>query len=203
MSFVDLLYRWRINESKERIEKKQDNEIYVTDLIYCPLKYRYQKMYKELSIVASVSPTTIMGELIHIGMEKLVSDLLKGKNIMSEVEVERKINIDGKEYVIKGRVDLIVDNNIIEIKSSRSDANIPHEHHILQLRIYLWLTGCERGLLLYITSNRIAEYEIIEPLSDGEISDLVRSIISGEPAPRYQWECSYCSYALICPKKRT
>ncbi len=200
---MDLLYKWRISESKERIEKKQDNEIYVTDLIYCPLKYRYQKIYKELSIATSINPVTIMGELIHIGVERLVLDLLRERNVESEVEVEKRISIDGKEYVIKGRIDLIVDNNIIEIKSSRSDTNIPHEQHILQLKTYLWLTGYKKGLILYITSNRIAEYEIVEALSDGEVSDLVRSILSGEPAPRYQWECSYCPYALICPNKKT
>ena len=38
-----LIYSWRIEEAKKKLEEKLENEIYVSDLVYCPLKYYFQK----------------------------------------------------------------------------------------------------------------------------------------------------------------
>lgn len=197
----ELLYRWRVEEARKRMESKQDYEVYVTDLVFCPLKVRYQKMYSEIALAHAFSPVTVLGELVHIGLEKFLQDQLGRDVVNVEVECDREIVVDGTAYVVKGRVDAIVGDTVIEIKTSRSDANIPYQHHILQLRLYLWLTGFNKGLLVYVTPERIAEFEVNTPASDGEVADLVRSIIVGEPAPRYAWECSYCPYAYLCPKK--
>ena len=197
----ELLYRWRIEEARKRFESRLENEIYVTDLIFCPLKYRYSKLYTEIALSSSFSPITVLGELVHIGLEKFLQDTLGSDVVKTEVEYERDISVDGVTYIVKGRVDAVVENTVIEIKTSRSDTNIPYQHHIQQLRLYLWLTGLPRGLLVYLTPERIAEFSVETPASDGEVADLVRSLISGEPAPRYPWECGYCSYAALCPRK--
>ena len=121
--------------------------------------------------------------------------------VKTEVEYEREVIVDNVSYIVKGRIDAIVGDNVVEIKTSRSDINIPHPHHVQQVRVYLWLTGLRRGLLVYLTPERIAEFYIETPASDGEIIDLIRSIIAGEPAPRYSWECNYCAYSSLCPRK--
>ncbi|MDK6029305.1 CRISPR-associated protein Cas4 [Ignisphaera sp. 4213-co] len=200
---INLIYNWRVEESRKRLEEKLENEIYVTDLIYCPLKYHYQKKYKEIVIANAFDPVTIFGELIHLGVGKLLSNLLGSNNVELEKEYEKEIVVDGTTYIVKGRVDAIIGDWLIEIKSSKSDLNIPHQHHILQTRLYLWLTGLKKAILLYITQNRVAEYVVEEPVSDGEVSDLIRSIIAKSPAPRYSWECSYCPFSTLCPSKKT
>ncbi|MEM0500722.1 MAG: PD-(D/E)XK nuclease family protein, partial [Ignisphaera sp.] len=106
-------------------------------------------------------------------------------------------------YVIKGRIDAIVGDYIIEIKSGSSDRNLPYEQHIIQTRIYMWLSNLDKAILLYVTPNRIVEYQIKGTMSDKEITELVKSIITGQPAPRYIWECKYCIYSILCPFKRT
>lgn len=202
IKLIDILYRWRIGETVKRLEQKIDNEFYVTDLVYCPLKYRYQKIYKELTISSSINPATLLGELTHYGVEKLLIDLLGVDNVRPEVEYEKGLEVDGTLYIVKGRVDAVIGDVIVEIKTSRSDVSIPQTHHITQTRIYLWLTGLSTALLLYITPSRIAEFEISNPASDGEVVDLIRSTLAGTPAPRYLWECRYCAYATLCSSKK-
>lgn len=201
-SIIDSLYSWKVSETKRRLEEKRDNEIFVTDLIYCPLKYRYQKVYKELVLGTAFSPVTLYGEIIHHGLEKFLVMLFGEDNIRIEVEYARNMYVDNNIYIIKGRIDAIIEDCVIEIKSSNSDKNIPHEHHITQTRIYLWISNLDRALLIYITPSRIAEYEVKGAVSNGELTDLIRSIIVGQPAPRYSWECRYCIYAILCPFKR-
>lgn len=202
LQLTELIYRWRINNTIKRLEEKLDNEFYVTDLIYCPLKYKYQKLYKELTIASAVSPITMLGEFAHYGIEKILIDIFGVDNIKTEVKCEKGIEVDGMAYTIKGRIDAVIGDYIVEIKTGRSNTSIPQQHHIMQTRIYLWLIGYKKALLLYITANRITEYFIDKPATDGEIIDLIRSTISGAPAPRYQWECNYCTYSLLCPDKK-
>ncbi|MEM0227714.1 MAG: PD-(D/E)XK nuclease family protein [Ignisphaera sp.] len=207
LNIVNLLYSWRIAEAKKRLEGKLSNEIYATDLIYCPLKYRYQRTYSELALGTAFNPVTLYGEIIHQGLEKLLSILFGEDNVRVEVEYEKNIQLDLDKntyaYVIKGRIDAIVGDYIIEIKSGSSDRNLPYEQHIIQARIYMWLSNLDKAILLYVTPNRIVEYQITGTMSDKEITELVKSIITGQPAPRYIWECKYCIYSILCPFKRT
>ncbi|MCS7111361.1 MAG: CRISPR-associated protein Cas4 [Ignisphaera sp.] len=204
-NITNLLYSWKVAEAKKRLEEKLRNEIYVTDLIYCPLKYKYQKLYKELALGTAFSPITLYGEIIHQGLERLLQLLFGMDNIKVEVEYEKSVrtNLDNNTYIIKGRVDAIVKDYIIEIKSSSSDKNLPHEHHITQARLYLWLSNLNKALLIYITPSRIVEFQVKGAVSDEELIKLVETVITGRPAPRYSWECRYCTYSILCPQKIT
>lgn len=199
---VDIIYRHRIEETVKRIDKKLDNEFYVTDLVYCPLKYRYQKLYKELTIASAINPTTLLGEFAHHGIEKILIEILGSDSVKTEVECEKSIEVEGALYIIRGRVDALIGDYVVEIKTSKSDVSIPQNHHILQTRLYLWLTNYKKALLLYVTANRITEFVIDKPATDGEVSDLIRGTIAGAPAPRYSWECKYCTYSVLCSSKR-
>lgn len=205
LNIVNTLYSWKIAEARKRLEEKLENEIYVTDLIYCPLKYRFQRLYKELAIGAAFSPAALYGEIIHQGLEKLLQTLFGVDNVKIEVEYERYVrtDFDGNTYTVKGRVDAVIGDYVIEIKSSSSDKNLPHEPHITQAKIYLWLSNLSKALLLYITPSRVVEFRVMGAVSDEELVRLVESVIIGQPAPRYSWECRYCIYSILCPRKMT
>jgi len=200
---VPLLYRWKIEEYRKRAERKLENELYVTDLIYCPLKVRFSKIYQELALGTVFEPRALIGDFIHKGIERTLAEILGEANVKSEVEYEKDIVVDGTTFIVKGRIDVILGDTVVEIKSSRSDISLPHPHHVQQLRIYLWLTGMKRGLLLYVTDERLAEFFVEDPASDGEVSDLIRSVLTGRPAPRYSWECRYCPFSSVCSSKIT
>lgn len=202
-SLVRLLYNYKVTEAKDKLKRKMENEIYVTDLVYCPLKYRYQREFVDIAIASSISPATLLGEFVHKGLEKLIQEVLGPAAMVAvEVERERDVVVDGVRYIVKGRVDMVVEDVVIEIKSGHGGLGIPLAHHVLQARLYLWLTGLPKAVLLYVTRNRLAEFVVSEPSTDGEVSDLIRSLVSGRPAPRYTWECRYCPYSMLCPQKR-
>jgi len=84
---------------------------------------------------------------------------------------------------------------VIEIKyASDIRGNEPYEHHILQLRLYLWLTEYEEGRLIYITPNRLIEFKITEKMTDDE----VLMMLDTWQSPEWSWECDYCRFYSIC-----
>lgn len=197
---IELLYRWRVSDSARHAGERKPNELYVTDLVYCPLRYRYQAEYRELALASSFSPATLLGTLAHSGFGRVLEELF-GDKVRLEVDYGKSVKVDGDLYVVVGRVDAVVGDTVVEFKTARSDASIPQEQHVLQVRVYLWLTGLRKGIILYATPDRVAEYEVQDPATDEEVARLVRETVTGRPAPRYQWECRYCAFSVICPRK--
>lgn len=190
------LYEEKLNDYKQRIEELKDPKvIYVTDLVYCPLKREFRKEFTEL--VFQFEPYLLMGEIVHKGVEELLADI--GYEI--EKEISLTLNIDGEELIIKGRIDAYSPQNIVEIKSARSAANIPQEHHLMQLKLYMAITGVHSGTLIYVTPDRFAEYNVS---SKGiEIAEVVKRFLRMEKIPQWGWECKHCPFAGFCPYKLT
>lgn len=198
---VEFLLRARLQEYLSH--SKEENVIYVTDLVRCPLKVKFEREYKELIMSEILSPSAILGDLVHKGLESILK--IEGYEIFSEVEKEKIVVVDGKEFKIKGRADVILKKEneliILEIKTARRDEGIPQRHHILQLRIYLWLFDANKGILLYITPDRVTEFPIEGAIETNSVIRMVEENLKLSPSPRYSWECSYCIFSKICPNK--
>jgi CRISPR-associated exonuclease Cas4 len=152
-----------------------------------------RKSFPELGI--SFEPSAVLGDIAHIGLERLLSE--KGFNV--EVEVSREVEIENVKYLLKGRVDaLSVDKGVVvEVKTSRSAVGLPKEHHVKQLKIYLELLGAKHGVLVYITPDKLVEYHYdYEPV---DVEAEVRALLANSQHPRYPWECNYCTYRKLCP----
>jgi len=184
---TEIVISWRLRE----LEKHERDGIWVTDLIRCPLKREFEEKYPELYRASVYTPNTILGSLVHVGLENILSSEL---NAEIEVKAEKQIG----EYKIVGRIDAIVGKVGIEIKTSRADIDIPYEHHVLQARIYNWLYDLEKTVLVYVTPDRFAEYYVEDRVSEEEILKLIVE----KKAPRYDWECRYCHFSVICPNKK-
>ena len=154
-----------------------------------------------MTISQIYEPSAVLGDLLHRGLESILKEAY---NAEIEVEKEKEIQALGKTYKIKGKADAILPDSktVIEIKSSRSDKGIPHLHHKLQLQIYLWLFEARNGILIYITPDRVTEYEINQPLDDSTIIRLVEDTITLKNSPRFEWECKYCIFSVLCPIKK-
>ncbi|KSW11908.1 CRISPR-associated protein Cas4 [Pyrodictium occultum] len=202
MGIVSELYKAKQRDFSERLREMTDPRVvYVTDLVSCSYKRVMRLQFPLLSF--RFEPSLVLGDLVHAGL----GSLLASRGWETEVPIERKYIIDGEEYILKGRIDLLKRNDdgkphtIVEIKTSRElPENSPREHHIMQLRIYMELTGAKRGYLLYVTPDRLVEFEV-EP-SSVDVEALLRETIYNLRAPRYDWECRYCSYRKICPFAR-
>jgi len=201
---VELLYEDRLKEYLERWREREEekNVVHVTELLTCPLKIEFLLKYPEVGKGQLLNSAFLMGVLLHKGLVKFLSEQSTYK-VLEEVEVKRKIG----EWTVKGRVDawLVREDGeeiIVEIKTSRRDIGIPYQHHIEQLELYLWLTGVKRGLLVYITPDRITEYEVNTPATDEEVMMYIEDFIKKSKVPRFDWECKVCQWANICNRKR-
>jgi CRISPR-associated exonuclease Cas4 len=197
---IDELVNSKINDTLSH--KREDKALYVTDLVRCALKIKYEEKYKELFIAESIKPSTILGDLVHEGLEKFLAEKFNAK---LEVESEKQVTLAQDVYKIKGRADAIIEGEkkiVIEIKTARADKGLPLEHHKQQLRLYLWLFDANEGILVYITPDRVTEYSIRNKAEDDEVIRLVEETIKLLKTPRYNWECSYCIFNVICPESR-
>ncbi|RLE70920.1 MAG: hypothetical protein DRJ45_04480 [Thermoprotei archaeon] len=169
----------------------RENEITVHEFIGCKRKMLLLRNLPELEYSISINPRIVLGELIHLGILKIL-----GKR--DEKIVYKDIILNNKRYRFIGMIDAIINNSIIDFKFTLLPSeNLPSEKHVLQVKMYMWLTGLEEGYLLYFTPNEILEYKIDEKLSDEDIKRLYEHWDS----PRYSWECDYCSVKRYCELK--
>ena len=205
-SLSDVIYRWNLMDFLEYANRPCNNGVCigVSELVYCSNKYYLRRKYPELVLAENLYASwAVYGRLIHRGLQ----GLLREHGFETEAEVSKKLFIEGLLVTINGRIDALGLwrglRTAIEIKSSRSDSELPRQQHVLQLRIYMNLAKASQGILIYVTPDRVTEYNIAEPISDPELKVLIQETINNTRHPRYDWECSYCSFNHLCPYKKT
>jgi len=205
-SLSDVIYRWNLMDFLEYANRPCNGSVCigVSELIYCSNKYYMRRRYPELVLAENLYASwAVYGRLIHRGLESL----LREYGFDTEVEVSRCFSIEDLRVTVKGRLDALGvwdgTRTVVEIKSSRSDNELPRQQHVLQLRIYMNLVNAGKGILIYITPDRVTEYTVTAPISTPELKILIQETINNTKHPRYPWECSYCSFNHLCPYKQT
>ena len=209
---TELLYRLQLKEFEDHFRRVKEYNgilVWVSALTQCPRRWLYMLRFPEASQV-QFKGSFVLGRVAHAGLQQLLQSYypaLGYDRIEIEKEVEKKIALDdGREVLVTGRIDILAyrgdEKTVYEIKTARSDMGLPHEHHLMQLRIYMNIVNAQRGVLLYVTPDRVAEYFVTNPMTDDELKDLVKQFLEFN-GPRYDWECSYCAYSVICPLKKT
>jgi hypothetical protein len=104
---------------------KPPNVIFVTEIVsyYYPYEFRINEQQK------------IRGLLYHNAIQNMLKE-----ECTSEVPIEKSID----NWLIKGRIDLLCNDWIVEIKGGRSSLNQGR----LQLQIYDWMMPTSHKLLL-------------------------------------------------------
>jgi len=200
LDIVKIIYE--ANKEEREKHRREEGVYWVVDLVRCPLKRVYELEYPELIAREVFTPVFILGNLAHWGLQKFLSDRL-GDRVSVEVEGSRVVKLpNGREVTVRGRADVVVKGGEedvgVEIKTTRSDTGLPQPHHVDQVRIYNWLFNLGYSILIYITPDRVTQYEIYTRVDEGEV---VSRILESR-YPRYEWECSYCPYSVLCPHKR-
>jgi len=185
LPFIDA----KIQEAQRKIEEKAEDEVWITDLTECPRKAEFRVKMPDYNLP---TPSTIVGDFVHVGVLSWLREFY-------EAEIEKEITKEIDGWRVKGRIDAVVnDQFIVEIKFMRASVERePLPHHIEQVRLYLWLTGLEKGVLLYVTPEAVYEHEITIPYRDEQVAELLRE----KQIPRYDWECSYCNWSGFCERK--
>jgi len=191
----------RLKEEHDLRAKRSPDEWWVTDLCLCPKKRELQLNYPEL-MTWEPDPRLIHAVLLHYGVEYLLEAYYISRNWDAQIEREfsKRINVNGEPLTVKGRPDIYATDlygpacEIVEVKTGRAGQEIPHPHHVHQVRYYLWLTGAQTGWLLYVLPDRLCEFRVTEPFTDEDVINAMRAT----EAPRYDWECKYCQLKPFC-----
>jgi len=169
-----------VKQRLEKMKEKDDRTIWVTDLIGCKRKAELRKMYPFV-----LPNSVILGYFAHLGFASYVSEV----GGLSEVEYEK--NLDG--YVIRGRIDAIIDNTVVEFKTAKQ-VDKPFAHHVMQVRLYMWLSNMTKAVIVYVTPERFVEFKIDKPYRTED----VRELIANWSSPRFDWECKKCEFRVVC-----
>ncbi|MCD6590280.1 CRISPR-associated protein Cas4 [Candidatus Woesearchaeota archaeon] len=213
-NYLEQYLRELIDTAKEYLAEKKPGEFWVSDLISCPHKYIMAQKYPEILLGHTLDNNLVLGDIIHTGFESF----LAGRGFMIEVEKEVKIG----NNTIKGRIDALSEDGlrVIEIKSGKDVKNPPSPHHVLQVYIYMAMTGAVIGKIVYLTYGRLVEVEITKDhilealrqigaprnLSQPNtewLKEYVEWWTNRAPKPLWPWECDYCPFASLCPYRKS
>ena len=164
----------------KRVYENGGDKWHVKALCYC----RYKVLNEPYEVVAS-KPAVAIGQLVHYAVERL-----------SQYEAKTFEKSVGK-YTVYGTPDLY-DGDVVEVKFTRFVPKEPRPHDVLQLRLYLWLLGLERGYLWYLSPDDWVEFEVKGSVSDEDVIELIEN----PKYPMWSWECKHCSLKDNCPYRK-
>ena len=196
---IDRLFRdmaEKYVKAREKLRAKCGKEgkalLFAHELCECSEKRRMRMRFPELERAETYNARFAVGELIEEALKHRFQD-------WKEHHHTKELMVDGQCYLISGMVDIVKpeSNTPIEIKYQTSLHRSPHEHHLLQLKLYLWLLNAKKGELLYISPEGIKSFTVKKPLTNLEVIKLIKN----GKAPRWpEWECYYCPYQQFCSK---
>ena len=163
-------------------------EIAVYELCGCKQRAIFNRLLPYTVIANSVKPINILSEAIHEGIEKIMG--------YSERVFSKSIEVNGVKYTIYAQPDYFDGDVLIDFKFTTAPVNtLPRDRHVLQIKLYKWITGAKRAFILYITPRNLHEVEVQETLTDDDVKNLILTWSS----PREPTECSDCPYKPFCP----
>lgn len=187
---IDKISISKLEDAKQRKSRYGNNILYVSDLTMCWNKSRLSRQNPDANAGIIKVPSVLIGSCLDDGIVNLISN---HTDIDVEYEVSKQKTVG--DYTIRGRCDMILDGQIIEIKFTRYLPESPRMHHIIQCRIYCWLYDVDNVLLWYFSPDGYREFNIERiGMSDENILNLIEEELS----PRYSWECGYCQFNGDC-----
>jgi CRISPR-associated exonuclease Cas4 len=183
-------------DSREELRAKFEREgkkfFFVHELCECSFKRKMRLRFPEIERASTFNPRFALGQLVEEALKHRFKDC--GEHVFA-----RELKDGNDCYVISGMAD-VIDRETgvpIEVKYQSSLQNNPHKHHILQLRLYLWLVGAQKGELICISPEGLKTFTIEKPLTRKEVLSLIKE----KKSPRWpEWECNYCVYQQFCNK---
>ena len=123
---------------------------------------------------------------------KLGYELHKEFNFIGEEKYEKELN----GYTIVGVPDRVGENYIVEFKTGW----FKWEHiYILQLKIYLWLTGYNQGIILYLNPRTRKVYRVVRLYVDLEyVRKEIAELLFKVDKKLIRGDCSKCPFKDIC-----
>jgi len=175
------------------------NVVYVTEITQCLRKSWYQRTLAEPPSDEKVV-LMVMGDGAHF--------LLKESFPLGAGEELKEKEYEGVK--IRGRVDRLLENTIIEFKTVAKIPNRPYDSHVAQSQLYMWLFDKPKAYIIYVSrsNGKVKAFEVNR--NEEEIEKLLKRVkMFSEalskgciPKPEESKLCSYCEYLNICAVNR-
>ncbi len=190
-----LLLERKEENYKERTFKPNE-VLWVSDLLFCGRRKAYE-FHSKITVQDDKGfVKQAIGNLLH-------SKLAKELRFDGQPEVSLMKSY-GEEYLLKGRVDYLLRDAVLEFKTITYDdvPQSPRKYDEDQLQLYLWLSDRKIGYIVYISSFKgtVKSFEIHR--DEEKVENLLRKgiqivkgfkgIASVEPDPTYPWICRDC-----------
>lgn len=202
MSLKDLVYdTFRLRQ--ESFRPKLENEIWVSWLSECQYKRELSGTHEQ-----DIFPL-IRGVLLHMGIQDFLRDQVKEV----EKQLEYPIDVDGKRYLIRGSVDVVLnDGTPVEVKTTKRLYQPFYPQHMFQLLVYMFMMNMDHGLLVYFTEDQIVEYQVnsegannmlfpFTHIDEKYLRKAVSDYVNKKRIAPFS-ECSYCVFRNVCDKRR-
>jgi len=179
-------------ESRAKYQKEGKTLLFVHELCECSHKRKMRQRFPDIGKAETYNPRFAVGQLIEEALKQRFQN--EGNHVYT-----KELVVDDKTYVISGMIDIIdpETNTPIEVKYQTFLQGKLYEHHVLQLRLYMWLLNAKRGELLYVSPEGLKSFIVRKLLTNREVIKLIRE----EKSPRWtEWECYYCPYQQFCNK---
>ncbi len=177
-------------------------EYYPHMLGLCPRKAYYEYVYGPRLSERGV-------RYVNLGIT-LHDFILKGfaeRGYMVEVPFEFRVN---DEVRIRGRIDGLSVDHVLELKTTAYLPKKPREHHIAQVSLYMRATGRSRAYLLYVSRNDLSRRVFEVPFDEAafnrailsalKIHEALKGGVPPDPEPVASWECRDCPFKNLCPR---
>jgi CRISPR-associated exonuclease Cas4 len=192
--FLDMSQKYIMAREELRAKYQEEGRklLFVHELCECSYKRVMRLRFPEIEKAETYNPRFALGQLVEEALKHRFQDG-EGHNHT------RELMVDGQCCLISGMIDIIDPETSvpIEVKYQTALQNKPHPHHLLQLKLYLWLLNVKKGELLYISPEGLKSFTVKKPSTDKEVIKLIKD----GKAPRWpEWECYYCPYQQFCNK---
>lgn len=168
---------------------------HVHELVSC--KYKSELIRDIPELANPLKPLIFIGEAIDNFLKEIFTSDEELEKLTETVEgvFQKQIKVNDGTITIIGKPDIVLRDMVIEVKYTSYIEDLPREQHIHQLKLYMYLTGKEKGKILYVTASGLKEFDVDEAFNETEVIEYFKSW----GYPRFEWECRYCNYKQICP----
>jgi CRISPR/Cas system-associated exonuclease Cas4 (RecB family) len=200
---------------------KEIGRYYPSEIGMCLRKVWYSyKQPRETAV--DLTKVFEVGNLLH----DFMAEVLRSER-NPEVELlksELPVKLDMKDFLISGRIDdlLLVKESgkevLVEVKSTKSlvYTDSPKSHNVMQLQLYMHMTGVHNGVLLYVQKDNLQAKSFDIPYSAKEAAEALErfrrlhSFLTKDEMPEPEakqdkekkWMCSYCDWREECYGKK-
>ena len=201
LQFKERLKNYITNQNSSESGKHKPleiNEFYFTQSGSCIRALYYSKAGIHKKYDYFVQGIFLVGNVFHEFVQK---------NILTDFEPEQRVTYKYENVVMRGRVDAINENYIVELKSWMGMKEIADIKHILQLNMGLHQFQNKKGLLIYIDKRTFTPTTHVFDYNKAYFENVMKKfkivikcleIKTLPEMPKNTSRCKNCYYKKLC-----